>query len=109
MIRKYHNHKPQTIPWHREEEPLNHQTQLLSEHLHIVQYYKTWFRDVINQNNFEIILNSSANSVESDLRCTMWGYVMNSHRNHANTLQDQLQKNRRLQHAMINVIERKIF
>ena len=24
MIRKYHNHKPQTIPWHREEEPLNH-------------------------------------------------------------------------------------
>ena len=25
MIRKYHNHKSQTIPWHREEEPLNHQ------------------------------------------------------------------------------------
>ena len=25
MIRKYHNHKPQTTPWHREEEPLNHQ------------------------------------------------------------------------------------
>ena len=24
MIRKYHNHKPQTILWHREEEPLNH-------------------------------------------------------------------------------------
>ena len=24
MIRIYHNHKPQTIPWHREEEPLNH-------------------------------------------------------------------------------------
>ena len=24
MIRKYHNHKPQTIPWHHEEEPLNH-------------------------------------------------------------------------------------
>ena len=24
MIRKYHYHKPQTIPWHREEEPLNH-------------------------------------------------------------------------------------
>ena len=24
MIRKYHNHKPQTTPWHREEEPLNH-------------------------------------------------------------------------------------
>ena len=24
MIRKYHNHKPQTNPWHREEEPLNH-------------------------------------------------------------------------------------
>ena len=23
MIRKYHNHKPQTTPWHREEEPLN--------------------------------------------------------------------------------------
>ena len=21
MIRKYHNHKPQTTPWHREEEP----------------------------------------------------------------------------------------
>ena len=21
MIRKYHNHKPQTIPWHREKEP----------------------------------------------------------------------------------------
>ena len=24
MIRKYHNHKPQTTPWHWEEEPLNH-------------------------------------------------------------------------------------
>ena len=24
MISKYHNHKPQTTPWHREEEPLNH-------------------------------------------------------------------------------------
>ena len=24
MIRKYHNHKPQTTPWPREEEPLNH-------------------------------------------------------------------------------------
>ena len=27
MIRKYHNHKPQTTPWHREEKPLNqHET-----------------------------------------------------------------------------------
>ena len=24
LIGKYHNHKPQTTPWHREEEPLNH-------------------------------------------------------------------------------------
>ena len=24
MIRKYHNHKLQTTPWHGEEEPLNH-------------------------------------------------------------------------------------
>ena len=24
MIRKYHNQKPQTNPWHREEEPHNH-------------------------------------------------------------------------------------
>ena len=24
MIRKYHKHKPQTTPWHRKEEPLNH-------------------------------------------------------------------------------------
>ena len=24
MIRKYHNHKPQTTPWHIEEDPLNH-------------------------------------------------------------------------------------
>ena len=24
MIRKYHNHKLQTTPWHCEEEPLNH-------------------------------------------------------------------------------------
>ena len=24
MIRKYHNHKTQTTPWHCEEEPLNH-------------------------------------------------------------------------------------
>ena len=28
MIRKYHNHKPQTIQWHREEEPLNKQETL---------------------------------------------------------------------------------
>ena len=27
MIRKCHNHKPQTNPWHREEEPLSdHET-----------------------------------------------------------------------------------
>ena len=27
MIRKYHNHKPQTNPWHSEEEPRNnHET-----------------------------------------------------------------------------------
>ena len=27
MIRKYHNQKTQTTPWHREEEPLNpHET-----------------------------------------------------------------------------------
>ena len=25
MIRKYHNHKPQTNPWYCEEEPHNHQ------------------------------------------------------------------------------------
>ena len=25
MIRKYQNHKLQTTPWDREEEPLNHQ------------------------------------------------------------------------------------
>ena len=24
MIRKYHHHEPQTTPWHRKEEPLNH-------------------------------------------------------------------------------------
>ena len=24
MIRKYHNQKPQTTPWHREKEPLSH-------------------------------------------------------------------------------------
>ena len=24
MTRKYHNPNPQTTPWHREEEPLNH-------------------------------------------------------------------------------------
>ena len=25
MIRKYHNYKPKTNPWHREEQPHNHQ------------------------------------------------------------------------------------
>ena len=24
MIKEYHNHKSQTTPWHREEEPSNH-------------------------------------------------------------------------------------
>ena len=24
MVRKYHNHKPHTTPWHHQEEPLNH-------------------------------------------------------------------------------------
>ena len=28
MIRKYHNHEPQTTPWHREEEPLNEEDKL---------------------------------------------------------------------------------
>ena len=32
MTRKYHNHKPQTTPWHREEEePLNHHDTLSNQ------------------------------------------------------------------------------
>ena len=31
MIRKYYNHKPQTTPWHRKEEPLNHHEDKLSK------------------------------------------------------------------------------
>ena len=31
MIRKYHNHKLQTTPWHREEEPLNQLIQLVED------------------------------------------------------------------------------
>ena len=37
MIRKYHNHKLQTKPWHREEEPHNnHETPGRQTSLHII-------------------------------------------------------------------------
>ena len=32
MIRKYHNHKQQTTPWHREEGLLNHHEPLGTDH-----------------------------------------------------------------------------
>ena len=37
MIRKYHNHKQQTNPWHREEEPRNHQETTGGQIKHINQ------------------------------------------------------------------------
>ena len=56
MIRKYHNHKPQTTPWHREEESLNHretpgrqikQRNQLSLTLRDVCYNARWFWTII--------------------------------------------------------------
>ena len=37
MIRKYHNHKLLTTPWHREEEPLNHLKYILYKIVEAVQ------------------------------------------------------------------------
>ena len=59
MIRKYHNHKLQTTPWHREEEPLNHhetpgrqikQSNQLSPDFYGDLVYKS--KKIVGSNNF---------------------------------------------------------
>ena len=53
MIRKYHNHKPKTNPWHREEKPHNHhetsgretkQSNQLSLQIQILLTFKAYVR-----------------------------------------------------------------
>ena len=52
MIRKYHNNKPQTAPWHREEEPLNHHEtpgrQIKSYNIYASMFRKCLQKDVFN-------------------------------------------------------------
>ena len=57
MIRKYHNRKPKTNPWHREEEPHNHhetprrqikQSNQLSLQIQIVLTFQAFVRPSVN-------------------------------------------------------------
>ena len=59
MIRKYHNHKLQTTPWHREEEPLNH--------------YETPGRQINQSNQLSLPHQESLLDSNSNLRKTEIG------------------------------------
>ena len=63
MIRKYHNHKPKTNPWHREEEPQNHhetpgrqtkQSNQLSLQIQIVLRFQAFVRPSVYSRRWAI-------------------------------------------------------
>ena len=61
MIRKYHNHKPQTTLWHREEKPLNHhETEKLLLKLHhygIRGDTLKWIKDFLDNRKQAVVIN----------------------------------------------------
>ena len=54
MIRKYHNYTPQTTPWHREGEPLNHketpERQIKQSNQLSFPHQDEWTKSIVQQN-----------------------------------------------------------
>ena len=73
MIRKYHNHKPQTTPWHHEEEPLNH--------------HETPGRQIKQSNQFYIPLQDDCNSRRDIKYCTTKHITITDSHNGSNNKQ----------------------
>ena len=66
MIRKYHNHKPQTTLWHREEEPLN--------------YYETPGRQIKQSNQLSLPHQDDCNTgTDTKQRTTKHRTITDSH------------------------------
>ena len=83
MIRKYHNHKPQTTPWHREEEPLNH--------------YETPGRQIKQSDQLSLPHQDDCNtSMDTKQRTTKHRTITDSHNGSNNKQKSQQQQNHRL-------------
>ena len=81
MIRKYNNHKPQTTPWHREEEPLNH--------------HKTPGRQIKQSNQLSIPHQDDCNArMDIKLRITKPRTITNSHDGSNNSNKQKVNNNR---------------
>ena len=82
MIRKYHNHKLQTTPWHRDEEPLNHhetpgrQIKQSNQHLYGLAVKFGFYGDVVEYFDFRPGIpdhNAAANIlVRYDAKMLTW-------------------------------------
>ena len=83
MIRKYHNHKLQTTPWHREEEPLNH--------------HKTPGRQIKQSNQLSLPHQNDCNA-RTDIKyhTTKHRTITDSHNGSYNKQKGQQQQNHRL-------------
>ena len=84
MIRKYHNHKLQTTPWHREEEPLNH--------------HETPGRQIKQSNQLSLPHQDDCNTrMGMKQRTTIHRTITDSH-NGSNKTKGQQQQNHSLSH-----------
>ena len=83
MIRKYHNHKLQTTPWRREEEPLNH--------------HETPGRQIKQSNQLSLPHQDDYNSrMDIKLRTPKHRTTTDSHNGSNNKTKSQQQQNHRL-------------
>ena len=83
MIRKYHNHKPQTTLWHRQEEPLNH--------------HETPGRQIKQSNQLTLPHQDDCNTrTDTKQRTTEHRTITDSHNGSNNTQKSQQQQNHRL-------------
>ena len=83
MIRKYHNHKPQTTLWHREEEPLNH--------------HKTPGRQIKQSNQLSLPHQDDCNTrTDTKQRTTKHRTITDSQNGSNNKQKSQQQQNHRL-------------
>ena len=83
MIKKYHNHKPQTTPRYREEEPLNH--------------HETPGRQIKQSNQLTLPHQDDCNTrMDIKSRTTKHRAVTDSHNGSNNKQKNQQQQNHRL-------------
>ena len=83
MIRKYHNHKLQTTPWHREEEPLNH--------------HETPGRQIQQSNHLYLPHQDDCNTrTDTDKRTTKHKTITDSHNGSNSKQKVKQQQNHRL-------------